>query len=916
MKLHFLFGAALFSAALGSVLLGACGAQPDGDATPSTTEADEDVSPPEPVLAEPTHRRPLLANGLLPGMKPYRGGKQQTATPQCNNPKVSYFGGPIVMTPIIVPVFWNGNVNAALTAPTTGIAQFYADVTVSSYWPWLQEYDTVGLAGGSEQAILPGTATAGVTIAPVKCPTTTTTTCNLTDAQLQTELNRQIGLGVLPPPTLDCTNNARTIYMIEFPHNIKLTGPQGVGTSCVGYCAYHNTGTYGTNTPLIYGVLMDEFTGACATGCGTNATAMENSTDTASHELVEAITDPDIGLDTGAGYQAPAAWGDNNNGCGEVGDICDDDGTGDTITVSGRNWVVQEIWSNKQNKCTSTGTAQAVCSGTTLTNCRKCSCGDDGGACTGSTSVCETTSTNVLFGGCEQCTATSKNCTGGTCEQSTTPALDDICSGCTQLTKCPAGDNCGTISDGCGGTLTCGTCTAPQTCGGGTPSNPNVCGCTPIKSCPAGDNCGTISDGCGGTLNCGTCTAPQTCGSPINPNACSMCTPLATCPAGDNCGTISNGCGGMLSCGGACTSQTCGGGGTPNVCGCTPLASCPAGENCGTFSNGCGGTLSCGGACAAGDVRRWWHPQRLRLHAAGVLPRGRQLRHALERLRRHARLRRRMHRAADLHQQRLRLHAADGLPRRRRLRDGPRRLRRHRRLRDVRSPADLRRRLAEQPERLRLHPADGLPRRRRLREDPRRLRRHPRLRDVHGPADLRRRHPQEPEPVRLHAADPVPPRVRVRSGVGRLRRHLHVRHLRREPDVRELPVRQGHEHLLQLRQHDEQLLRFRQHVEQLRRHRRRVVQRELGLGDEQQRSGHGRRVRDGRQLVPRRHEQQLGRLCRHQQQHGPVRRREQQLRLRPHQHGVGSGLRWQRGRRRRQLERQRPVERLRVQDRG
>jgi len=42
-------------------------------------------------------------------------------------------------------------------------------------------------------------------------------------------------------------------------------------------------------------------------------------------------------------------------------------------------------------------------------------------------------------------------------------------------TSCAAlGKNCGSIADGCGGTLTCGTCTAPQTCGGGGVAN--VCG--------------------------------------------------------------------------------------------------------------------------------------------------------------------------------------------------------------------------------------------------------------------------------------------------------------------------------------------------------------------------------------------------------------------------------------------------------
>src|SRR5262249_43613048 len=66
------------------------------------------------------------------------------------------------------------------------------------------------------------------------------------------------------------------------------------------------------------------------------------------------------------------------------------------------------------------------------------------------------------------------------------------------------GSNCGSTSDGCGGTLSCGVCTAPQTCGGG--GTPNVCGsCAPTTCAAQGKNCGSIGDGCGGTLSCGAC---------------------------------------------------------------------------------------------------------------------------------------------------------------------------------------------------------------------------------------------------------------------------------------------------------------------------------------------------------------------------------------------------------------------------
>jgi|HubBroStandDraft_1064217.scaffolds.fasta_scaffold41649_1 hypothetical protein len=124
--------------------------------------------------------------------------------------------------------------------------------------------------------------------------------------------------------------------------------------------------------------------------------------------------------------------------------------------------------------------------------------------------------------------------------------------------------------------------------------------CVPITSCPVGDNCGAISNSCGGTVPCGkACTTPETCGGAGTPNVCG-CTPLTACPGGDNCGTVPDGCGSAVSCGGACPiGQTCGGGGTPNVCGCTPLT-CATLPNpvpdptCGTASDGCGKTLDCG----------------------------------------------------------------------------------------------------------------------------------------------------------------------------------------------------------------------------------------------------------------------------------------------------------------------------------
>jgi hypothetical protein len=193
---------------------------------------------------------------------------------------------------------------------------------------------------------------------------------------------------------------------------------------------------------------------------------------------------------------------------------------------------------------------------------------------------------------------------------------------CTPLTCASAGAaNCGPVGDGCGGLLQCGTCTAPETCGGG--GKPSVCGgstkCTPKKCSDFPDggvgSCGPIADGFGGLVTCGTCVAPQTCGGGGVPSTCggtTGCVPktAAACiTAGINCGPIADGCGGFVDCGICSATQQCGAAG-PGKCGtpaagadsgtCTPKTCASQGIGCGPAGDGCGNLLDCnvGGGCA------------------------------------------------------------------------------------------------------------------------------------------------------------------------------------------------------------------------------------------------------------------------------------------------------------------------------
>jgi fibronectin type 3 domain-containing protein len=106
--------------------------------------------------------------------------------------------------------------------------------------------------------------------------------------------------------------------------------------------------------------------------------------------------------------------------------------------------------------------------------------------------------------------------------------VGDVLNGCTPLTVAQActnlGKNCGNVPDGCGNTLSCGSCTSPATCGG--TGVANVCGtaCTPKTQCtnPSTD-CGVETDGCGGTIQCThicSGTTPDCGGDKTNPNTC------------------------------------------------------------------------------------------------------------------------------------------------------------------------------------------------------------------------------------------------------------------------------------------------------------------------------------------------------------------------------------------------------------
>src|SRR6478672_6842917 len=258
---------------------------------------------------------------------------------------LSYFGGPIISNVHVVQVLYgSGSYNAQVagtTSPTMG--QFYGDLTGtnSGYTSLLTQYNTPA-SGGTNQTIGNGTFDGLFQIVPSPGNNGST----ISDAQIQSELLAQITAGHLPAPVLDAAGNVNTLYMIFFPPGKTIT--QGGSSSCVagGFCAYHGTtSTLLNGKNVLYGVMPDMQSGLCSTGgCG-NAGVFGNYTSVTSHELVEAITDADVGIATT--FAPPLAWYDMVNG--EIGDICN--GQQGSYTANGTAYTIQLEFSNAANNC-------------------------------------------------------------------------------------------------------------------------------------------------------------------------------------------------------------------------------------------------------------------------------------------------------------------------------------------------------------------------------------------------------------------------------------------------------------------------------------------------------------------------------------------------------------------------------------
>jgi hypothetical protein len=251
-------------------------------------------------------------------------------TPQ----SIPYNNGRVLANVHIIPVMWGSGVDSSMVSD---MQTLYSTLASSrSLVNYLAEYNTPTQTFGI------GLFERATTITPTHTGTTIYDDgVNANQQEIKDELTAQIQAGNLPR----WDNNA--VYMVHMPPGITVV--TAFGTSCAGanngFCGYHdyNPASFGA-----YAVIADHTVGGCAPtppgthvpSCGDQSSHV-NEGITASHELLEAMTDP---LPTRGWYGPPGATN-------EIGDPCRYPAIWDNYRSTIDGVQAQKMWSNSANAC-------------------------------------------------------------------------------------------------------------------------------------------------------------------------------------------------------------------------------------------------------------------------------------------------------------------------------------------------------------------------------------------------------------------------------------------------------------------------------------------------------------------------------------------------------------------------------------
>ena len=240
----------------------------------------------------------------------------------------TYQGGPVISSPKVYTSYWGPKweENREHQERREHLDQFAKDLLASEYMNILSQYG-VGSGAGKTGMFAGNSMDSAVS-------------GELTDANIHARIQHLIDTGKLPEPA----TSADVVALIFLDDGITINDADlGVvicePTSDTAF-GYHYFFTTSAGGQFYYAIIPGLSNECLSKSCPNNdencslklgASVEERLTQVASHEFAEMVTDPEIN-----------AWRDSGNGA-EVSDICN--GESATITVSGRTWTVQKIYS-------------------------------------------------------------------------------------------------------------------------------------------------------------------------------------------------------------------------------------------------------------------------------------------------------------------------------------------------------------------------------------------------------------------------------------------------------------------------------------------------------------------------------------------------------------------------------------------
>jgi hypothetical protein len=240
------------------------------------------------------------------------------------NIDVTYYGGPLIQKVHVFTVFWGPDWKGSRT-PDYVNGFFQTLFKDGRFLDNLTQYNANGYT------ISNGTYV-GTTIDDTPVANT------LTDAQIRAEIQAQAAAGKFPPI------NSDALYFVFTPPGVLVTDRNGADSG-IDFAGYHD---FASEASFAYSVIPfpspgDELIPGASTA--------DELTIAASHEMAEAVTDPEP-------TRSSLGWYDENNG--EIGDIPIAMYDAGMITESGlvdhlqgpdgTVYAVQKVWSNYDSR--------------------------------------------------------------------------------------------------------------------------------------------------------------------------------------------------------------------------------------------------------------------------------------------------------------------------------------------------------------------------------------------------------------------------------------------------------------------------------------------------------------------------------------------------------------------------------------